>query len=213
MSQNRTSKFAFLDEGEAIRLLGVDRDTLLTFVREKRLRSYPGVGKGHFFRVSDLEKLAAELRPAAPPEPEAASMQSAARGRALPVMQSSGTAPGPVQSPVQNPVQSPMQILQPQSLTARKPQHDPAYKVHMRLQADLKWFDITDADLRAWVRELHPDAYRRQRSNIGAIVAKLEHLRDLMDEAASHWKNLPPEDLPEDRRASQTNGESPAAEH
>ena len=85
-----------------------------------------------------------------------------------------------------------MQVLSPQSITARKPQHDPAYKVHLRLTADLKWFDITDADLRDWVRELHPDAYRRYRSNVNAVIAKLETLRDLMDEAASRWKNLPP---------------------
>ena len=100
MSANRTSKFAFLDEGEAIRLLGVDRDALLTFVREKRLRSYPGVGKGHFFRVSDLEKLAAELNPVAAPEPETASPGST-RGRALPMMQSSGATQGATQAVTQ----------------------------------------------------------------------------------------------------------------
>jgi hypothetical protein len=166
MSANRpTSKFSFLDEGEAIRRLGVDRDTLLTLVREKRLRAYPGVGKGHFFRVSDLDKLAEELHPrisdSAVPEPPAAP------------------------------------LLSPESITVRKG-HDPAYKVHLRLQGDLKWFDITEEDLRAWVRELHPDGYGRQRSNISALVAKLEHLRDLMDEAAAHWQNLPPDALPED---------------
>jgi CBS-domain-containing membrane protein len=66
--------------------------------------------------------------------------------------------------------------------------------VHLRLQADLKWFDITDDDLRAWVRELHPDGYRRQRSNLNAFIAKFERLRGMMDEAASHWQNLPPEE-------------------
>src|SRR5690242_21179723 len=64
MTTNSNSRFSFLDEGEALRRLGVDRDTLLTLVREKRLRAYPGVGKGNFYRVSDLDKLAAELRPA-----------------------------------------------------------------------------------------------------------------------------------------------------
>src|SRR5215467_13186169 len=102
MTTNSNSKFAFLDEGEAIRRLGVDRDTLLTLVREKRLRAYPGVGKGHFFRVSDLDKLADELHPAAPTPP------------------------------------SPLPLLSAGSITVRK-QHDPAYKVHLRLQGDLKW--------------------------------------------------------------------------
>jgi hypothetical protein len=161
MSANRpTSKFSFLDEGEAIRRLGIDRDRLLTLVREKRLRAYPGVGKGSFFRVSDLDKLAAELGLAAP-------------------------TPPPTVAP----------LLSADAITVRKG-HDPAYKVHLRLQGDLKWFDVTEADLAAWVRELHPDGYRRQRSNIDAIVAKLGHLRDLMDEAASHWQNLPSEDAP-----------------
>jgi hypothetical protein len=161
---NNQNRFAFLDEGEAIRRLGVDRDTLLTLVREKRLRAYPGVGKGHFFRVRDLDKLAAELRPAAP-------------------------APA-------------TPLLAPQSLGVRR-QHDPAYKVHLRLQADLKWFDIADDDLRAWVRELHPDGYSRQRTNVNAFIAKLERLRALMDEAAAHWQNLPPEE---------PSGESPTAD-
>jgi hypothetical protein len=159
MTTHSTSRFSFLDEGEAIRRLGIDRDTLLTLVREKRLRAYPGVGKGNFFRVSDLDRLAAELRPAAEAEPPRAAITL-------------------------------------ESITARK-QHDPAYKVHLRLQADLKWFDITDDDLRAWVRELHPEGYRRQRANLNAFIAKFERLRSLMDEAAATWQNLPPEDTPE----------------
>lgn len=165
MSANRpTSKFSFLDEGEAIRRLGIDHDTLLTYVREKRLRAYPGVGKGSFFRVSDLDKLAAELGLARPPAPL--------------IIAASGPG-GP--------------LLSAESITVRKG-HDPAYKVHLRLQADLKWFDITEADLAAWVRELRPDGYRRQRNNIDAVIAKLEHLRDLMDAAAARWQNRPPEE-------------------
>jgi hypothetical protein len=156
MTTNQTNRFAFLDEGEAIRRMRVDRDTLLTLVREKRLRAFPGVGKGNFFRVSDLDKLAAELHPA----------QGAEQPRAAITLD---------------------------SITTRK-QHDPAYKVHLRLQADLKWFDITDDDLRAWVRELHPDGYRRQRANLNAFIGKFERLRAMMDEAAATWKNLPPED-------------------
>jgi hypothetical protein len=150
------SKFAFLDEGEAMRRLGVERDTLLTFVREKRLRAFPGVGKGNFFRVADLDRIYAELHPA-----------DLAHDDAPPAT--------------------------PEGIAARK-QHDPAYRVHLRLQADLKWFDITDDDLAAWVRELHPDGYARQRANITRWLAKLGHLRDLMDEAAAHWQNLPPGD-------------------
>jgi hypothetical protein len=64
--------------------------------------------------------------------------------------------------------------------------------VHLRLQADLKWYDLADADLRLWVRELHPDAYERQRANLRMVIEKLERLQALMDEAAAGWKSRSP---------------------
>jgi excisionase family DNA binding protein len=150
------SRFAFVDEGEAVRRLGVSRDTILEWVRSGRLKAYPGVGKGSFFKLSDLTALAQELAPAADEAPAPAA-----------------EAPAP-------------------DATPRRPQHDPAYKVHLRLQADLKWYDLTDADLRLWVRELHPDGYARQRTNIQMVMGKLQHLMDLMDEAAAGWKSRAP---------------------
>ena len=143
-------RFAFVDEGEAVRRLGVDRDTLLSLVSSGRLKAYPGVGKGHFFRLGDLLALAQELHPA--------------------------PAPSPASEEPEPPVAAP-----------QRPQHDPAYKVHLRLQADLKWYDLSDADLRLWVRELHPEAYERQRTNVLAVIGKLQRLVALMDEAAAGW--------------------------
>lgn len=142
-------KFAFLDEGEALRRLGVDRDTLLGFVARKRLRAYPGVGKGNFFRANDIEALAAELH----------------AGEALP------TAPG-------------------EAAPSGRKLFDPAYKVHVRLAADLKWYDLEDEDLQAWVREMTPDGYARQRANISAVIARLQRLVELMDTAAVGWEHL-----------------------
>jgi hypothetical protein len=155
-------RFAFVDEGEAVRRLGVDRDTIVSLVRAGRLRAYPGVGKGNFYKLGDLQALMAELRPSVPateapaaePEPEAPATAGA-------------------------------------TTAAKRAQHDPAYRVHLRLQADLKWYDLTDADLALWVRELHPDAYERQRTNITTVMAKLQRLLALMDEAAARWQNLP----------------------
>lgn len=144
------ARFSFLDEGEALRRLGVDRDTLLTLVREKRLRAYPGVGKGNFYRLRDIDALNADLHD------EAVTPASA-----------EGEAP----------------------TTGRKV-FDPAYKVHVRLQADLKWYDLEDEDLKAWVREMHADGYPRQRANISAVMNKLQRLIDLMDEAAAGWQTL-----------------------
>jgi excisionase family DNA binding protein len=150
------SRFAFVDEGEAVRRLGVSRDTILEWVRSGRLKAYPGVGKGSFFKLSDLTALAAELAPAPADTPAPAGEAPAA-----------DAAPG-------------------------RPRHDPAYKVHLRLQADLKWYDLTDADLRLWVRELHPDGYERQRANIQMVMGKLQELVTLMDEAAAGWKTRAP---------------------
>lgn len=142
-------KFAFLDEGEALRRLGVDRDTLLGFVARKRLRAYPGVGKGNFFRASDVEALASELH--AGEEVAAAPGEVAPSGRKL---------------------------------------FDPAYKVHVRLAADLKWYDLEDEDLQAWVREMTSEGYARQRGNITAVIARLQRLVELMDAAAAGWQHL-----------------------
>lgn len=142
-------KFAFLDEGEALRRLGVDRDTLLGLVAQKRLRAYPGVGKGNFFRASDVEALAAELH--AGEEVPAAPGDAAPSGRKL---------------------------------------FDPAYKVHVRLAADLKWYDLEDEDLQAWVREMTSEGYPRQRGNITAVIARLQRLVELMDAAAAGWQHL-----------------------
>ena len=145
------ARFPFLDEGEALRRLNVDRDTLLALVRDGRLRAYSGFGKGNFFRLRDLDALYAEFYG----EPNA-------------VDQPAEATPG-----------------------KGKP-FDPSYKVHVRLQADLKWYDLSDDDLRAWVREMHEDGYPRQRTNITNTIARLQRLIELMDEAAAGWRVLQP---------------------
>ena len=149
----RPARVSFVDEGEAVRRLKVDRDTLLELVASKRLRAYPGVGKGSFFRVSDLDALAEELHPT--------------------VAESAPSLQG-------------IDLLNP---TNQRRQHDPAYKVHLRIQADLKWYDLTDDDLQAYVRELHPAAYEKQRSNVTSVLERLERLVTLMDEAAARWRS------------------------
>jgi hypothetical protein len=156
---NRPSKFSFIDESEAVRRLDVDRDTLLSFVREKRLKAYPGVGKGAFYRLSEVDALASELRAqrgvAAEEAAEAAS-QPPAKGKLF----------------------------------------DPAYKVHVRLQADLKWYDLGDGELRAWVREMTADGYTRQRANIMMVIERLQRLVALMDDAVAGWQELKPAQPP-----------------
>jgi hypothetical protein len=152
---NRPSKFSFIDESEAVRRLDVDRDTLLGFVREKRLKSYPGVGKGNFYRLSEVDALAQELHGARAEAAEATS-EAPAKGKLF----------------------------------------DPAYKVHVRLQADLKWYDLSDDEFRAWVKEMTADGYTRQRANIMMVVERLQRLIALMDEAVEGWQELKPAQPP-----------------
>jgi hypothetical protein len=77
---------------------------------------------------------------------------------------------------VEAPPEVPLRAVQP-----ARPGHDPSMRVHLRLQADLKWFDIREEDLAAWARELKPDAYQRQRSTISQVIGKLQHLVELID--------------------------------
>jgi hypothetical protein len=154
-----SSKFSFIDEGEALRHLGVDRDTLQTLVQEKRLRAYPGVGKGSFFRAADVEALRAELSADATALDQPSATDATPPGRKL---------------------------------------FDPSYKVHVRLQADLKWYDLEDDDLKAWAREMTPDGYARQRTNITRVIEKLQRMIELMDEAAAGWKTFTPPAPPPD---------------
>ncbi len=158
MQPGRPARFAFVDEGEAVRRLGVSRDELLTLVEKGRLRAYPGVGKGNFFRVNDLDALAAELHP----QPTSAP---ATAGDRVPI--TLGGLAGP------------------------RKEHDPAMKVHLRLQADLKWYDIKEDEVRAWVRELHPAAYEKNRGNIQQVIGILNHLVELIDAASLEWEHKP----------------------
>jgi hypothetical protein len=154
---NQPSRFAFVDEGEALRRLNIDRDTLLLLVQEKRLRAYPGVGKGNFYKLQDLDDIYRELYAGTGAEGSSRAEESGGEETPLP---------------------------------GGRKVFDPAYKVQVRLQADLKWYDLEDDDLQAWVRELHADGYIRQRANITRVIARLERLVALMDQAAAAWKVL-----------------------
>src|SRR6266852_1337739 len=58
-------RFAFIDAGEAARMLGIDRVTLDQWVREGRIKPHRGVGREAFFRTSEVEALYNELHPSA----------------------------------------------------------------------------------------------------------------------------------------------------
>jgi excisionase family DNA binding protein len=65
---------------------------------------------------------------------------------------------------------------------ARKKQ-DPQMRVYLRLQADAKWYDVSEEDIRTWFRQLAPDGYERNRRNAEHAIKKLQLLASLIEEA------------------------------
>lgn len=66
--------------------------------------------------------------------------------------------------------------------SARKKQ-DPQMRVYLRLQADAKWYDISEDDIRTWFQQLAPDGYERNKRNAEHTIKKLQFLVSLIEEA------------------------------
>jgi hypothetical protein len=153
----------FVDDTDAQRQLGVDRLTFEALLREKRLRPVSRQGTIQFFRTADIMRLRAELYPESEAE-DAAEAQAVAEG----------SAPAPSSSAAP-------ETAALAATPARKKGHDPAMRVHLRLTADLKWYDISDADLQAWFDQLHPDTYARRRANAEFVKQRMEQIIALID--------------------------------
>lgn len=151
ISKLGSGRFAFVDAGEAARILGVDRMTLDQWVREGRLKSHRGVGRESFFRTADIEALNNELHPS----PELAEAVAADE------RESEGTE---------------------EKAPARKKQ-DPQMRVYLRLQADAKWYDVSEEDIHTWFQQLAPDGYDRNKRNAEHTIKKLQYLISLIEEA------------------------------
>jgi hypothetical protein len=65
---------------------------------------------------------------------------------------------------------------------ARKKQ-DPQMRVYLRLQADAKWYDISEEEIRVWFQQLAPDGYERNKRNAQHSIKKLQYLVSLIEEA------------------------------
>jgi len=63
VSRTGGGRFAFVDAGEAARMLGIDRVTLEQWVRDGRVKPHRGVGKDIFFRTTEIQALYNELHP------------------------------------------------------------------------------------------------------------------------------------------------------
>ena len=153
---NRPGRFAFVDAGEAARMLGIDRVTLDQWIRDGRIKAHRGVGRDSFFRTADLEALYNELHPAA----------ELAEAIAADEQESAGSATG--------------KLLMP---TPVRKKQDPQMRVYLRLQADAKWYDTSEEDIRVWFQQLAPDGYERNKRNAEHSIKKLQYLVKLIEEA------------------------------
>jgi helix-turn-helix protein len=151
VSKPGSGRFAFIDAGEAARLLAIDRVTLDQWVQDGRLKPHRGVGREAFFRTSEVEALYNELHPSA----ELAEAVAADERESTDVEE---------KSPV------------------RKKQ-DPQMRVYLRLQADAKWYDISEEDIHTWFQQLAPDGYERNKRNAEHAINKLQYLVSLIEEA------------------------------
>jgi hypothetical protein len=70
---------------------------------------------------------------------------------------------------------------QPLQLNVRKKQ-EPQMRVYLRLQADAKWYDVSEEDIREWFRQLAPDGYERNKKNAEHSIQKLQYLVSLIEE-------------------------------
>ncbi len=73
-------------------------------------------------------------------------------------------------------------IGQPLQVGVRKKQ-DPQMRVYLRLQADAKWYDVSEEDIQEWFRQLAPEGYERNKKNAQHAIKKLQYLVDLIEEA------------------------------
>lgn len=69
-----------------------------------------------------------------------------------------------------------------QKAPARKKQ-DPPMRVYLRLQADAKWYNVSEDDIRAWFQQLALDGYERNKRNAQHSIKKLQFLVGLIEEA------------------------------
>jgi hypothetical protein len=74
------------------------------------------------------------------------------------------------------------------SKTPTKKKQDPQMRVYLRLQADAKWYDVSEEDIRTWAQLLAPDGYERNKRNAEHTIKKLQLLVGLLEDAQKREK-------------------------
>ncbi len=72
--------------------------------------------------------------------------------------------------------------------TPVKKKQDPQMRVYLRLQADAKWYDVPEEDIRTWAQLLAPDGYERNKRNAEHTIKKLQFLVGLIEDAQKREK-------------------------
>ncbi len=67
---------------------------------------------------------------------------------------------------------------------------DPQMRVYLRLQADAKWYDVSEEDIRTWAQLLAPDGYERNKRNAEHTIKKLQLLVGLIEDAQKRADQL-----------------------
>ncbi|HEX4203653.1 MAG TPA: helix-turn-helix domain-containing protein [Ktedonobacteraceae bacterium] len=67
---------------------------------------------------------------------------------------------------------------------------DPQMRVYLRLQADAKWYDTSEADIQTWYDQLDPEGYERNKRNAEHTIKKLQYLVGLIEEGEQRRKEL-----------------------
>ena len=125
-------------------------------MRDGRIKAYKGVGRDSFYKAADVDALYKSLHP------------EGALAKAIAEDERDSATTGVPGQPVQ--------------LTVRKKQ-DPQMRVYLRLQADAKWYDVSEEDILTWFRQLAPDGYERNKKNAQHSIKKLQYLVSLIEEA------------------------------
>ena len=147
------SRFAYIDAGEVTRRLNIDRVTLEQWTKDGRIKPMRGVGREAFYRLADVEALYQELHPSSELEAAIAADEKESAAE-------EGAA----------------------TTAANKKKQDPQMRVYLRLQADAKWYDISEDDIRYWYQQLAIDGYERNKRNAEHTIKKLQFLVNLIEE-------------------------------
>ena len=150
------STFRFIDLPTAAEVLGVSRQQALAYVEGGRLKPYQGIGQAAVFRARDVQALLAEL-----------GVEAAA---ALPTVTRGTTAATP---------DAPDAVAQAGRRRTDTIRRDPVKKVGTRLTQDVRWAEITEADLAAWFDGLDTRSYPAVRHAARQALLRLTRILEL----------------------------------